>query len=128
MQTDDRKQILIIEDEEVVANKIASFLQSRGYFTSVAYDGESGFEKIKNSSFDAIILDIMLPKLDGRDILKKIKELEDKKNIPVLILSAKTEPWDREIGFKLGATDYIDKPLEPMVLLTTLSKVFRKKN
>lgn len=122
-----KKSILIIEDEKDMANLVSQVLKREGYTVDTANDGEEGLNKVLNTKPDMVILDIALPKLDGRDLLSRIKKNDSVKCIPVIILSGKTEQWDRETGLKLGADEYIDKPLEVVKLLRQIKNLFKKK-
>lgn len=101
------KRILIIEDDKSISEILKDYLEMSGYEVKCVFDGDSGFECIKNEDFDLIILDLMLPQRDGFDILK---EISDTKQIPVLIVSAKCEETFKIKGLNLGADDYITKP------------------
>nr|WP_312578081.1 response regulator transcription factor [Sedimentibacter sp.] len=101
------KRILIIEDDKSISELQKDYLEMGGYEVICAFDGNSGFEYIKNESFDLIILDLMLPEKGGFDILR---EISDSKQIPVLIVSAKSDEAFKIKGLNLGADDYITKP------------------
>jgi DNA-binding response OmpR family regulator len=101
------KRILIIEDDKSISELQKDYLEMSGYEVVCAFDGNSGIEYINNESFDLIILDLMLPKRDGFDILR---EISDSKQIPVLIVSAKSDEIFKIKGLNLGADDYITKP------------------
>lgn len=101
------KRILIIEDDKSISELQKDYLEMSGYEVVCAFDGNSGFECIKNEDFDLIILDLMLPKRDGFDILR---EISNTKQIPVLIVSAKSDEIFKIKGLNLGADDYITKP------------------
>jgi len=101
------KRILIIEDDKSISELQKDYLEMSGYEVVCAFDGNSGFEYIKNQDFDLIILDLMLPNRDGFDILK---EISDTKEIPILIVSAKSDEIYKIKGLNLGADDYITKP------------------
>ena len=120
------KKILVIDDEPELVKALTIRLESKGYEVAPAYDGEEGLSKIRATKPELVLLDIMLPKLDGRDMLKKAKEDPDIKDIPIVILSAKAEQWDRELALKLGAEEYIEKPLEALKLLRQISNVFKR--
>ena len=105
-----KSRILVIEDENLMNRTIEFQLKKDGYEVDTALDGKSGIAKVEANSYDLIILDIMLPYLNGLEILAKIKQNEQKKNIPVIIISA-TGLEDTVLeGFKLGANDFITKP------------------
>lgn len=101
------KRILIIEDDKSIAELQKDYLEMSGYEVVCAFDGNSGIEYINNEDFDLIILDLMLPKKDGFNILR---EISDSKQIPVLIVSAKSDEIFKIKGLNLGADDYITKP------------------
>lgn len=101
------KKILIIEDDKSISELQKDYLEMSGYEVICAFDGNSGFEYIKNESFDLIILDLMLPEKNGFDILR---EISDSKQIPILIVSAKSDETYKIKGLNLGADDYITKP------------------
>lgn len=101
------KKILIIEDDKSISELQKDYLEMSGYEVICAFDGNSGFEYIKNESFDLIILDLMLPEKNGLDILR---EISDSKQIPILIVSAKSDETYKIKGLNLGADDYITKP------------------
>ena len=101
------KRILIIEDDKSISEILKDYLEMSGYEVECVFDGNAGLECIKNQDFDLIILDLMLPKKDGFDILK---EISDTKEIPVLMVSAKSDEISKIKGLNLGADDYITKP------------------
>lgn len=117
------KRILVIEDEKKMAELISSFLAKEGCLMDVTHDGLEGLRKIKEINPDLIILDIILPKLDGRDLLKAVKEDGEIKGIPVLVVSARSAQWDRDIGLSLGATEYIEKPIEFIQLVRKVRNI-----
>ncbi len=121
------RRVLIIEDEKAMAEILAICLKREGYEIYIAYDGEEGLEKIRSQKPDLVLLDLILPKLDGRDLLKIIKDDEKTKDIPVVILSGMTQQWDRNIGLELGADEYIEKPLDMIKLASQLKNIFRKR-
>ena len=101
------KKILIIEDDESIAEIQKDYLEMSGYSVDCAYDGESGIQKYISGQYSLIILDLMIPKMSGFEILEKISE---KKKIPVIIVSARDEELSKIKGLNLGADDYITKP------------------
>ncbi|MGI6711538.1 MAG: response regulator transcription factor [Bacillota bacterium] len=104
------KKILVIEDDVSIAELEKDYLDVAGFKVSICSDGLKALELIKENNYDLLIIDIMLPGLDGLEILRRIK---DDKNIPVLLVSAKKEEIDKIKGFSLGADDYITKPFSP---------------
>ncbi len=104
------KKILIVEDDLSIAELEKDYLEVSGFQAKICTDGIAGLNEIKTNKYDLIILDIMLPKIDGLDILRII---QDNKDIPVLLVSAKKEEIDKIKGLSLGADDYITKPFSP---------------
>lgn len=107
-------KILIIEDEEAIADLEKDYLELSGFDVEIENDGTSGMERALNEDFDMFILDLMLPGTDGFEICRKIRE---KKNTPVLMVSAKKDDIDKIRGLGLGADDYITKPFSPSELV-----------
>ncbi|MCX7748360.1 MAG: response regulator transcription factor [Clostridia bacterium] len=104
------KKILIIEDELSIAELERDYLEINGYAVEIAKDGETGLKKAKSGYFDLILLDLMLPKVDGFEICRQIR---NEINIPILMVSARKEDIDKIRGLGLGADDYITKPFNP---------------
>ena len=117
-------RILLIEDEKNLANIIKKGLQEEGYSVDVAYDGEEGLYMAENLPADVIVLDIMLPKLDGLTILKTIRGKSIK--TPVILLTAKDAVLDKIKGLDTGADDYLTKPFEFGELLARIRALFRR--
>lgn len=115
-------KILIIEDEKAINELIRISLSDAGYLCKCAYDGLQGADLIEKESFDLILLDIMLPKIDGYELMEYIYPL----NIPVIFLTAKADVKDRVKGLKMGAEDYIVKPFEIIELLARVETVLRR--
>lgn len=115
-------KILIIEDEEPIANLINMNLKSAGYHCDVSYDGQEGADKMQSGHYDLCLLDIMLPKIDGYELLEYAKSLK----LPVIFLTAKGETADKVRGLRAGADDYITKPFEVLELLARVENVLRR--
>ncbi len=115
-------KILIVEDEEAIANLIKINLSKNGYLCEVAYDGSGGADKLAENHYDLCLFDIMLPKVDGYELLEYAKSME----IPVIFLTAKGETRDKVKGLKAGADDYITKPFEIAELLARVENVLRR--
>lgn len=115
-------KILIVEDEESIRGLIQMTLQMENYNTVEADNGREAYERIQEENFDLILLDIMLPGMDGYQLLQKIKG----KGIPVIFLTARIAVQDRVFGLKMGADDYITKPFEPIELLARIEAVLRR--
>lgn len=118
-------KILIVDDDENICEVIKMYVDSAGYDTRIANDGKEAEEVFLNYKPDLVLLDIMLPHIDGIDVLKWIrKEYET----PVIMLTAKGETFDKVLGLELGADDYIVKPFEPKELLARVKAVLRRYN
>ena len=116
--------ILIVEDDESISNLIKITLEMAGYLTSQIFDGMEVLPALEKNKFDLILMDVMLPGMDGFTLMKKIKELD----IPVIFLTAKNDLADRITGLKSGAEDYIIKPFETVELLARIEIVLRRYN
>jgi len=115
--------ILIVEDEETIAEIVKYHLEKEGFRTLVAYDGETGLRLALEAPVDLVILDLMLPKLDGLELLRRLRRLRD---IPVLILTAKGEELDKVLGLELGADDYVTKPFGRRELIARVRAHLRR--
>ena len=118
-------RVLVVEDSERLADTLKDVLMKAGYMVDVAGDGQSGYENAVSGIYDIIILDLMLPKMNGYEVLSAIRE--EGHEVPVLILSAKTELDDKVDGFALGADDYVTKPFEMRELLMRIGAILRRK-
>lgn len=117
------EKVLIVDDEKEIRELIRDYLNVEGFNVELASDGKEAVEKFESDSFDIIILDIMLPKIDGMEILKIIRS---KSNIPVMMLSAKKSDVDKVLGLGLGADDYITKPFSPKELVARIKAQLRR--
>jgi len=120
------KKILIVEDEAEIAQLVKLYLEKDGFRTAIAKTGVEGLKLIKTDRPDMVILDLMLPEMDGLEICKKIRNAPDTALLPVLMLTAKAEESDTIIGLELGADDYVTKPFSPKVLVTRVKALFRR--
>ncbi|MEM8749100.1 MAG: response regulator transcription factor [Pseudomonadota bacterium] len=116
-------RILLIEDDNRLAEMVRDYLGPNGFDVTIAPNGADGISSQKSDSYDAIILDLMLPDMNGLDICKTIRA-ED--SVPILMLTAKGDPMDRVIGLEIGADDYLPKPFEPRELLARLRAILRR--
>ncbi|HOM03228.1 MAG TPA: response regulator transcription factor [Acetivibrio sp.] len=112
------RKILIVEDDESIGELLRDYLEINGFSVDICTDGVDGLKCIQHGEYDLLILDIMLPGMNGYEILKRIR---DEKDIPVLIVSAKKEEFDKIRGLKLGADDYITKPFSPGELVARVN-------
>ncbi len=115
--------ILVIEDEENIAKLVSLYLTKEDYVVDVAGSGEDGLKKIEEISYEAIVLDLMLPDYDGFDVCKKIRKTKD---IPIIMLTAKDTEIDKVVGLEIGADDYITKPFSPRELTARIKAVLRR--
>jgi DNA-binding response OmpR family regulator len=122
-QTFANKRILVVDDEERIVRFIRLNLEQDGFQVVEAYAGKQAMDKLRQSLPDLILLDVMLPDLDGFQVLKMIRENHD---IPVIMLTAKTEEDDRVRGLELGADDYVTKPFSPRELVSRVRAVLRR--
>ena len=121
-----KKRVLLIEDEEDIAALIKLQAEIIGYKLHVEVDGINGYRAIEREKPDLVILDLMLPGENGLDVCRKMKNSNELKNIPVIILSAKGEELDVVLGLELGADDYVPKPFSPKVLFSRIKAVLRR--
>lgn len=121
-----KTRILLIEDEEDIAALIKLQVELAGYKFSVESDGLNGYLAVEKEKPDLVILDIMLPGLNGLDVCRKIKSHPDLKDIPVIMISAKSEELDVVLGLELGADDYVAKPFSTKILLSRIKAVLRR--
>jgi two-component system, OmpR family, phosphate regulon response regulator PhoB len=121
-----KPRILIIEDERGLTDVLTYNLQREGYETSVAHDGQEGLRKAQMHLPDVILLDIMLPELDGLEICRQLRSGKQTAKIPILMLTAKSEEMDQIVGFTVGADDYVTKPFSVKVLLQRIRALQRR--
>jgi two-component system alkaline phosphatase synthesis response regulator PhoP len=119
-----KKHILIIDDEEHLADALAHNLQFEGFSTTNAYDGEEGLRLARTMQFDLVLLDIMMPKLDGLEVCQRLRATGSR--VPILFLTAKAADADRLLGLKVGADDYIAKPFLLEELILRIHGIFRR--
>jgi len=116
-------RILLIEDDTRLAGMIADYLGQAGFAVTRAGHGRAGLELLARDGFDALILDLMLPDMDGLDVCRQLRAHAD---TPILMLTARGDAMDRVIGLEMGADDYLPKPFEPRELLARLKAVLRR--
>lgn len=119
------RKVLIVDDDDNICQLLSLYLVKDGYIVDFCNDGESAITKLRRESFDIVLLDIMMPGLDGFETLMRIREFSE---IPVIILSARGEPMDKIAGLDHGADDYITKPFEPQELIGRIRAVLRRVN
>jgi two-component system phosphate regulon response regulator PhoB len=119
-------RILIVEDERALTKVLTYNLQREGYEVIVAHDGREGLHKAQTHPPDLIILDLMLPSLDGLEVCRELRAGEHTRSIPILMLTAKAEETDQVVGFTIGADDYVTKPFSVKVLLQRVKALQRR--
>ena len=117
-------RILLVEDDARLATMVAEYLGEAGFRTTRAASGAAAMQLAASESFDAMILDLMLPDADGLDICRTLRAKSD---LPVLMLTARGDPLDRVVGLEIGADDYLPKPFEPRELLARLRAILRRR-
>ena len=120
--------LLLIEDDLRLAQMVADYLRQAGFSCEHAGDGQSGLARVQTGGVDLVVLDLMLPDMDGLEVCRRIRSLPGSASqVPVLMLTAKGDPMDRIIGLELGADDYLPKPFEPRELLARIKAILRRK-
>lgn len=120
------KKILIVEDEPDIAQLVKLYLEKEGFHTNVAKSGVEALKLIKSERPNLLILDLMLPEIDGIEVCKKIRTAPDTALLPIIMLTAKAEESDTIIGLELGADDYVTKPFSPKALVSRVKALFRR--
>ena len=123
MDSGEKKNILVVDDDREIVRAIALNLESEGYNVFKAYDGMEALDLAMTKDIHLILIDVMMPKLDGLSAIMKIRE---RKNLPIIVLSAKSEDSDKVIGLSMGADDYVTKPFNPMELTARVKSQLRR--
>ncbi len=123
----EKKRILIVDDETEMVEMEMVRLKASGYDVAAVYDGPGGLEKVKFLQPDLVILDIMLPKLDGYQVCAALKKDPSTQNIPIILVSAMDQKYDTHLGKKVGADAYFTKPFEPVALMAKIRELLRKR-
>ena len=118
-------KLLVVDDEAKIREVIREYSEFNGYSVEEAEDGMAAVAKVKENDYDLIIMDIMMPKLDGYSACKEIRKVKD---IPIIMLSARGEEYDKLFGFELGIDDYVVKPFSPKELMARVNAVLARKN
>lgn len=119
------ERILIVEDDARLADMLSEYLGQAGFEVRIAPLGATALELLRSASFDAVVLDLMLPDMDGLQVCRELRVADD---LPVLMLTARGDAVDRIVGLELGADDYLPKPFEPRELLARLRAILRRRN
>ena len=116
-------KILIVDDEQKIREVIAEYADFEGFSSDQASDGMEAVLKCKQNDYDIILMDVMMPKLDGFSAVKEIKKIKD---VPVIMLSARGEEYDKLFGFEIGADDYVVKPFSPKEIMARINAVLKR--
>ena len=119
------RKLLIVDDEAKIREVLKEYAEFEGYLTDEAVDGMEAVKKCRENDYDLIIMDVMMPKLDG---FSSVKEIRKFKNVPVLMLSARTEEYDKLFGFEIGADDYVVKPFSPKEVMARINAILNRRN
>ena len=117
------KKVLVVDDEKLIVKGIRFSLEQEGFEVSCAYDGEEALEMAKETEYDIILLDLMLPKLSGLEVCQQIRGFS---NVPIIMLTAKGEDMDKILGLEYGADDYITKPFNILEVKARIKTIFRR--
>lgn len=118
-------KLLIVDDEEKIREMIGKFASHEGHEVTLACDGKQALKLFEQQDFDVVILDVMMPELNGYDTLKQMKQIKD---VPCIFLTALGQEYDRVYGFDLGAEDYVTKPFSPKELMMRIKVILRREN
>lgn len=118
------ERVLLVEDDARLADMLSEYLGQAGFRITIATQGAAALEKHSSAEYDAIVLDLMLPDMDGLDVCRRVRGQSD---TPILMLTGRGEPIDRIVGLELGADDYLTKPFEPRELLARLRAILRRR-
>jgi two-component system response regulator CpxR len=116
-------KVLIIDDDEELCDLVSEYLTVEGFEAEAVHDGESGLQMAKGGSYDMAILDVMLPKMNGFDVLRNLRK---ESSLPVLMLTARGDDMERIVGLEIGADDYLPKPFNPRELVARLRAILRR--
>ncbi len=122
----DTKRILVVDDEEDIVKLVKTYLEYHNYEVITAYDGQGGLEKVKTGKPDLIVLDLMLPKMNGYKVCGLLKKDTRYAKTPVILFSAKAQEKDIKLGQEVGADAYITKPYEPEILLVKIKELLKE--
>ncbi len=118
-------RVLIVDDEEMIRNALKEYAEFEGFEAFEATDGFEAVKKCRENDYDIILMDVMMPKLDGYSAVKEIKKFKD---VPVIMLSARTEEYDKLYGFELGIDDYVTKPFSPKEVMARINAIVKRKS
>jgi DNA-binding response OmpR family regulator len=119
------KRVLIVDDDRVIQQLLVVNLELEGYDVETASDGAEAMEKVDANAYDVVLLDVMMPKIDGREVCRRIKAHPKRKDTPVIFLSARAQDLDVRQGYELGVAAYVTKPFDPVELLDLIGRVLK---
>ena len=119
------RKVLVVDDEKLIVKGIRFSLEQDGMEVDCAYDGEEAVEKAKDKKYDIILLDLMLPKMDGLEVCQQIREFS---NVPIVMLTAKGDDMDKILGLEYGADDYVTKPFNILEVKARMKAILRRNN
>jgi two-component system response regulator ResD len=125
VDTANRGTVLVVDDEPTIAEVVSRYLQRAGYVTLIAGDGQDALTTAAQHWPDLVVLDLMLPRVDGLEVMRRLRE-HDRGRLPIILLTAKGEESDRIVGLQLGADDYVVKPFSPAELVARVDAVLRR--
>ncbi|MFB5663576.1 response regulator transcription factor [Alteribacillus sp. HJP-4] len=118
------QRLLVVDDEESIVTLISYNLEQSGYTVDKAMNGRTAMEKVKSNTYDLVVLDLMLPEIDGLEVCRQIRQ--EKIKVPILMLTAKDDEFDKVLGLELGADDYMTKPFSPRELVARVRAILRR--
>ena len=119
----DKLKVLVVDDERVIVKGLRFSLMQEGYEVDCAYDGEEAVSKIREKEFDIVLLDVMLPKLSGFEVLQQVREFSE---VPIIMLTARGDDMDKILGLDYGADDYVTKPFNPLEVKGRIKAIIRR--
>jgi two-component system response regulator ResD len=125
MSQENRGTVLVVDDEPTIAEVVSRYLQRAGYETTIAADGAAAIESARSRRPDLVVLDLMLPKISGLEVMRRLRD-GDSGRLPIILLTAKGDESDRIVGLRLGADDYVVKPFSPAELVARVDAVLRR--
>jgi two-component system, OmpR family, response regulator RegX3 len=121
--TAETRRVLLVEDEKSIRSAVSAYLEREGYWVTPAQDGQVALDEFEKHKFDVVVLDLMLPRVSGEDVCRRIRNTSD---VPIIMLTAKGEEQDRIAGLELGADDYLVKPFSPRELVARVRALLRR--
>jgi len=120
------RSILVVEDDDKIRELLVHYLRKEGFATAAAADGETGLARARAGGIDLVVLDLLLPGLDGFEVLRRLRQAPETAAVPVVVLTARDGETDRIVGLELGADDYVGKPFSPRELVARIRAVLRR--